>query len=145
MKIFWSFLIIFTAVLLWIIPFTDAAHGFKTDVRIEEFTVTTGASTNATVQLFKDLYLDDTSSIDLDSHSLNDAPLLSSYNITTRAAVITGLAGNLTRQIDVSYDIDALHDNPGVAILIGLVPMLWVLIAVVFPLAGLFALWFMKR
>lgn len=145
MKIFWSFLIVLTGVLLWVIPFTSAAHDFQTDLREDIFTVTTGDTTNATVQLFKELYDDDTSSISLYSHDADDSPLYYSYNTTTRAMVVVGLAGNTTRQLDVTYDIDALNDDT-LATLAGTVaPWLWIAVAVVFPPGALFALWFGKR
>jgi hypothetical protein len=145
LKIFWSFLIIFTAVCLWIIPFTDASHTFKTDVRLEEFTVTTGATaTNTTIQLFKDLYQNDTSSIDIDSHDEDDAPTAYSYNATSRVLMVAGLAVNTARQLDIAYDIDAMADNPGIAPLIAVVPMLWILMAIVFPIGGLVAMWWRR-
>lgn len=145
MKAFWSFLIVFCSVLLWVIPFTDAAHNFKTDVRTDEFTVTTADSTNTTVQLFTTLYDGDSSSVDLLSHDVDDSPLLSSYNTTTRAAVITGLAGNTTRQLDVAYDVDALGNATLITLAGVTTPWLWYAIASVFPLAALYALWFMRR
>ena len=141
-QIYFSFLIILTSVILWILPFTEAGHAFKTDLREDNFTVNTAvAVTSANVQLFKTLYTNDTSSIDLYSHDIDDMPLVSSYNVTTRALLISGLAGNTTRTIDVNYDVDALSGIPVLSTLIDKFPFIWILMTLCLPIVGLMIIW----
>lgn len=141
MRIFYSFLIVFSSVLLALLPFTGAAHSLLSDLREDNFTVVTGAGvTTGTVQLFKELYDDDTSSIELLSHDVDDTPLYSSYNTTTRAIVITGLSANTTRTLDVTYDVDAI-DNSYFSNATTVVTYIWLIMIPLFALGCLIWLW----
>ena len=140
MRIFYSFLIIFTSVLFALLPFTGAIHALLTDLREDNYTVTTAASANASVQLFKELYDGDTSSIELLSHDADDEPVTSSYNGTTRALVVAGLAQDTTRVLDVTYDIDAIN-NSYFATALTVATYIWLIMIALFALGGLIWLW----
>lgn len=141
MRIYYSFLIVLVTVLLAVLPFTGATHALLTDLREDNHTITTdGASTTATVQLYKDLYDSDTSSVELVSHDIDDTPAVSSYNATTRALVITGLAVSTIRVIDVTYDVDAI-DNSYFSTAITVVTYTWLIMIPLFALGSLVWLW----
>lgn len=141
MRIFYSFLIVFTAVLLSLLPFSGAIHSLLTDLREDNHTITTAESTtNATIQLFKSLYDGDTSSIVFTSHDVDDSPMAYSYNSTTRALMITGLAASTSRVIDIVYDVDAV-DNSYFSSAITVVTYLWLIIIPLFALGSLVWLW----
>ena len=142
MRIFYSFLIMFTSVILIILPITSGVYDFKTDLREDNFTITTATgTTNSTVQLFKAVYDDDDSTIEILSHDVDDAPLLSSYNTTSRALVVIGLAENTTRQIDVTYDIDAIENSASLSTFLGYLAWIWIIMWIALPVAGLVAIW----
>lgn len=128
------------------LPVTEGIYDFRTDVRTDLFTVTTGVGvTNSTVQLFTDIYDNDTSTLDLSSNDGDDTPLYSSYNSTTRNLVVTGLAANTTRTLTALYDYDALSESAAVNNLLDLVPFIWILLLVGFSAAGIVAVVIMKR
>ena len=105
MKILNLFLIVFVAVVCFMLPITAAQHAFRTEVKEDKFTVITGAGVaSANVQLVKPLYDNDTSSILFLSNDIDDSPVVSSYNSTTRALLVGGLAASTTRTLDVNYE-----------------------------------------
>jgi hypothetical protein len=133
MRIFYAFLVILCAVLLFLLlPFTTGPHSFQTDLKEDSFTVVTADTNNATVQLYKVLYDDDMSSIGILSRDTDDIPLASSYNGTTRALVIIGLATNTTRAIDVTYEIDALGGNAVIGTILDMFPFFLIAICLMF-------------
>lgn len=141
MRIFYSFLIIVCSVILVILPFTEAAYDFKTDLRTDSFTVTTdNSTTNTTEQLFDYIYDDDVSTLSFMSDDTSDVPVYSSYNSTTRALVVAGLAVSTTRTLDVTYDISAFDSDP-TDNLIDVFAIIWAILWVAFPIGAIVALW----
>jgi hypothetical protein len=140
LRIFYSFLIIFTSVLFALLPFTGAIHSLLTDLRDDHFIITTDNTSTASVQLFKNIYEDDTSSIVLLSHDASDVPVWDSYNGTTRALVISGLALNSARVIDVTYDVDAINNNY-FAQALTVATYVWLVMIALFAIGGLVWLW----
>jgi len=142
MRIFYSFLILMVSVFLWILPFTDSAYAFRTDLREDNFTVSTAAGvTSANVTLFDEVYDDDTSTISIVSNDADDAPLYTSYNATTRQMLFSGLAVSTDRTVTVTYDVDALSGNSVFHTLMDQAPWLYILIIIALPIAGLVAIW----
>lgn len=120
---------------------TGAAHALLTDLKEDIFTITTAVgSDNSTVQLYKKLYENDTSSIEFVSHDTGDIPLASTYNSTTRSLLILGLAENITRSIDVTYEIDAI-DNTSFTTALTALTFIWLIMIPLFALGGLIWLW----
>ena len=146
MRIFYALLILFAVAVLFMLPMTEAIYDFRTDVREDNFTVPTGdISTNATVQLFTDIFEDDVSTIDLFSNLGTDNPTYSSYNATPRNLVVTDLTANTTRILTVFYDIDALRVHPAVHNLLDMIYFMWLLFLVGFPAAAIVAIVTMKE
>lgn len=148
MRIFHSFLIIICSTILILLPVTDGIYDFRTDLKTDSFTVeTVAAQTSANVQLVQALYDNDVSTITITSDDIDDSPLYSSYNTTTRALLMTGLAVSTNRTIEVDYDYDVIYVYTGSAALdtfLNLLPWIWILIWVAFPIAGLAAIWLGK-
>lgn len=140
MKIYYSFLIILCSVLLILLPVNQGVYNFKNAQRTDTFTITTGATPNATVQLFKVLTDNDTNTIEFLSYDVNDAPLFSSYNGTTRALNITGLAQNTTRSLEVGYDTPVIT-NASMVLFLNIIPWIWVLVWVMFPVMAMVVMW----
>jgi len=116
-------------------------HSLLTDLREDNFTVSTATGTsNTTVQLFKELYEDDVFSIHLLSDDVDDIPLYHSYNSTTRALLVIGLADNTTRTLDVTYDVDAIN-NSYFATATMTITYIWLIIIPLFALGSLVWLW----
>ena len=146
MRIFYAFLILLVSAVLWMLPVTEGIYDFRTDVREDKFTVLTAAGvSNSTVQLFTDIYDNDTSTIDLSSNDGDDTPTYSSYNSTTRNLVVIGLSANTTRTLSVFYDIDALTESAAVGNLLDMTDMLWLLIIIAFPGAAIVAIVTMRE
>jgi len=141
MRVFYAFLVIVTAAILWMLPITSAIYDFRTDVQVDSFSSTTGVGqTTENVTLSEELYDDDTQTIDISSSISNDSPVFGSYNATTRLLGTSGLSANTTRILTVAYDIDALIGNDAVNNLLDQVPLIWILCIAVFPLASLAAI-----
>lgn len=124
------------------LPVSGAVYDFRTDLRTDEFTSPTGVGvTSANVTLGEPLYDDDTQTIDILSDLSTDTPAFSSYTTATRVVNISGLSANTTRILTVSYDVDALGGSDALNTFVGYVPWMWMLIIIVFPIAGLAAIW----
>ena len=146
MRIFWAFLIIATAAMLWMLPITQAIYDFRTDVQTDTFTSDTGVGqTTDNVTLTQELYSDNLSSIDNILSSISDdSPVVASYNATTRLTDITGLSDNNTRTLTVSYDVDAVVGSDAINDLADKVPWIWLIIFALFPVTALAAM-FIRR
>ena len=141
MRIFKSFLVVLTAVLLFMLPLTLAVYGFKTDVETDYYTYSTGVGvTTGSVVLQKAIYDNDTDTLTITSDDADDAPLYSSYNTTSRSLAFSGLSGNTTRTLTVMYDIDALGAGAGLETLVDKLAWFLLLIVIAFPVAGIAAI-----
>jgi len=129
--------------ILFLLPVSTGIYDFRTDQRNDIFTVTTPvATTNATVQLAKPIYDNDTSTLVLTSgSSILDVPLYSSYNTTTRALLVIGLSDNLTRSLTVAYDVSADGLTGAMGTLLDFIPFIWMLMVIAFPVSALVAIW----
>ena len=141
MRIFWAFLIILCSVILWMLPFSEAVYDFRTDLRTDTFSTTTGVGVDWALEtLLDDLYDCDTGSIDMASNSSTDHPLPGSFNCTTRSLNITGLTFNITRTLDITYDVNALDGYTALGILLDRASWIWMLLIICFAPAALVAL-----
>lgn len=144
-QIFYSFLIMMVSVFLWILPISESTYAFRTDLREDSFTVSTGAGvTSANVTLFDEVYDDDTSTISIVSDDVDDTPLYSSYNSTTRQLTFSGLAASTDRTVTVTYDADALQGASVFHTLMDQAPWLYILMVIVLPIGGLVAVWWRR-
>lgn len=143
MRIFTGCLIILCSLFLWLFPVTDAVYDFRTELRTDNFNVTTGVGvTTATVVLVKPVYDDDTDTISISSDNVSEVPTYASYNTTSKALGIANLSANTTRALSVSYDVTALEDNTALEVLLDRVPMIYWILLILFPIAGLvFIFW----
>lgn len=140
MRIFYGFLILFTAVMLWFVPVTEVTYTFRTDVAEDSFYISTAVGeTSDNITLQDELYGDDTSTIDILSDLNTDVISVVSYNSTSRATWITGLTDNATRTLEVSYDTQAVSDTWD-NLLDDFVPPMWIILIIIWPLAALAAL-----
>lgn len=146
MKIFYSFLIVFTSAILWLLPVTDAIYDYRTDVKEDEFNYSTGVGvTVANVTLTKEVYNDDQSTIGAISDYSSDTPVVAGYHSATRVVDITGLAGNYTRTLTVSYDYDALSASGAISNFIDKLGWIWLICIIAFPPAALAAMLFFSK
>ena len=140
-RIFYAFLIIITAVFLWMLPVSEAVHDFRTALRTDTFLTATGVGvTSANETLWGDLYECDLGSIDIDSDDATDTPVPNSANCTSRVLNITGLSGNTTRILEITYAYDALEGFDAINIFVDYLPFIWILLIILFPVAALAAL-----
>jgi hypothetical protein len=139
-KIFYGFLTLVFSALLWLLPITALIYEFKTDVTLNEFYITTSVgSTNTTLTLSHPVYDNVTSSILATSDLNTDLPTFVSYNTTTRATVFNSLTENETRTLSITYDTDALDSGAWDTVLT-IIPKIWLIIIICFPVAGLVAI-----
>lgn len=137
MRIFQAFLVMVIVALLWMLPVTQAIYDFRTDVREDNFTVTTGAGEfTADVILFRPVYDDDDETISALSSIATDTPAIDNYNPATREVTISGLDENSTRVLTVFYDVDALALHPAISLIMDLLPLFWILILIAFPVVA---------
>ena len=141
MRIFYAFLIIMVAAVLFMIPVDQGIYDFRTMLRTDTFNYETGAAeTTANVTLSNILYDDDTDTIDILSSISDDVPLFSSYNSTVRLLDMTDLAVSENRTLTVTYDIDSLGGSDAVNTLLDRFPFIWMLCVIAFPMVALFAI-----
>ena len=139
-RIFSSFLIILGAVFLFLLPVTAAVLAFRTDLREDTFpkeTIATEVTGNVT--LTRPIFDDDTNTITILSDLSTDAVIFASYNTTSRRLDMTGFTPSENRTLTVTYDIDALVDNPAINTLMDILPYFWILMIIGFPGAAVFA------
>ena len=140
MRVAISFALIVMSFFLWVMPVTTAVYEFRTDQRTDTFTAATAiGQTSVNTTLVKSIYDDDTATLLISSSLAGDSPTYSSYNTTTRKLLTTGLTANTSRTLSVSYDAAALNSN-ALDTLFSWWPYLYYLIAIVFPIAGLVAI-----
>jgi len=141
MRIFYAFLVMVTTAMLWMLPITVAVYDFRTDIQEDTFTSDTAVGqTTENVTLTQELYDDDTSTIDILSSLSDDAPAYASYNGTSRLLGISGLSENTTRTLTVFYDVSALVGNDAINNLLDIVPWIWMLCIIAFPMAAIAAI-----
>ena len=141
MKIVYSFLIVLVAVFLWLLPLSDMVYSFRTDSTTDESTVDTGVGeTTSNVTLYQFTY-DGISSITSVSSSINEVPAVSSYNSTSKTALISSLTADDSRTLSITYDVDVITDNDAINTLLDRASWIWMLIIIAFPVASLAAIW----
>ena len=146
MRIFYAFLIIVTAAMLWMLPITDSIYDFRTDLQEDTFASDTAVGvTTANVTLSKVLYDSDNQTIDILSSLSDDAPAFSSYNVTSRLLGISGLSANTTRVLTVTYDVDALSASNAISNFLDVVPWMWLMCLAVFAPAALVSMFVGRR
>jgi hypothetical protein len=134
---FSGFILFIFSALLWLVPITSLTYTFRTDISTNDFYAQTGiGETTETIVLSKAVYESDTFTIEVISDLPSDAPVLVSYNGTTRATVINGLAESENRTLEVSYDTDALNSSSWGTFL-DMWPQIWMVLIICFPLVGL--------
>lgn len=145
MRIFTSFLIVLLDIFLWLLPYQSAIYDFRTNEQIDYFNTSTGVGVvSANVSLSKELYDDDTQTFILNSDLATDDPTLTTYNGTTRVALIGGLTANTTRELEVQYDTPSFDESGALSTFVDYVPWFWMIIISVFPLAALAYIWWGK-
>lgn len=144
MRIFHSFLVIMAAIILLMLPITQSAYAFRTDVKTNTFNVSTPvATTNATVVLLNHLYDDNINTVAVTSNT-SESPIPFSWDSSTKSLIITGLSANVTHSLVVSYDVAAFATTNTISILLDKLPFIWMLIVVAFAPAALVAIFMGK-
>ena len=134
-----------TAVILWMLPVSEAVYDFRTELRVDEFSSTTGVgATSVNETLGKPIYDDDTGTIDILSDDSTDVPAFNIYASTSHSVNITGLTADTTRVLTVSYDVDALEGFDAINTFVDRIPFFWMLLIIIFPVAGI-AYLFLRR
>lgn len=127
------------------LPVSEAVYDFRTELREDEFSSTTGDVTSVNETLGKPIYDDDTGTISILSDDSSDVPAFNAYDSTSHSVNITGLTANTTRVILVSYDIDALEGFDAIGIVVDRFPWFWILLIIIFPIAAIAALFLARR
>lgn len=146
MKVFYAFLIVLTAAILFMLPLTTMVYDFRTDQRDDTFTITTGAAvTTANVTLANYVFDDDIQTISFTTNDTAEYPVTSSYNATSRQLLVAGLNTSTSRLLEVTYDVDSIaQEGTAINSLMDRVPALYLLIIICFPIAALAAI-FLNR
>lgn len=140
-KLFTAFLIVVVAAILFMLPVIEAVYDFRTSVSTSDYSSSTNLTgTTSNVTLVTSLYEDDLGSVIIFSDDATDTPLPASYNSTTRALWVSGLAANTTRVLEVTFDYDALQGSTAINTLMDRVAWIWLLVAVGFAPAALFSI-----
>ena len=141
MKIVYSFLIVLVAVFLWLLPLSDMVYSFRTDPVTDESTIDTGVGETTSNVTLNQFTFNGISSITSVSSSINEVPAVSSYNSTSKTALISSLTADDSRTLSITYDVDVITDNDAINTLLDRAPWIWMLIIIAFPVASLAAIW----
>lgn len=145
-KIFYCFLIVMVAAVLWLLPVTPGIYSFRTDVKEDEFYITTGGGViTGNVTLNKALYDDDVSTISFSSNCTTDNPQVVEYHTTNRVLDVTGLTESEVRVLTVNYDFDALSSSDAISNFMDKLSWIWLLVIAIFPVAGIVAIFVFKK
>lgn len=140
MRIFYAALIIVVAVILFILPISEATYDFRTDNREDTFAITTGIGvTTANVTLIKSIYEDDTATLSFSSN-ITETPTFSSWNGTNRSLGIAALTANATRSLTVGYDVAVFRSGSAVNSLLDNTPLIWYLMIICLPGAAIISI-----
>lgn len=141
MRIFYSFMIILVAVVLWLLPLSDMVYAYRTEPVTDESTLDTGVGeTTADITLDNFVYDDDIDTISVSS-SISEVPAVSSYNGTTKTVSIASLTADDSRTLSITYDVDVITDNDAINTLLDRSAWIWMLTIITFPVASLAAIW----
>lgn len=141
MRIFNAFLIMLVAVILLLLPVTDAVYDFRTDIKEDKFTVETGGGeSTGNVSLNKELYNADSSTITITSDLGSDLPQFSAYHDGTNTISFSGLTASSNRTITVLYDYDAISGLVAINTLIDRTSFIWYVMLIGLPIAGVAAI-----
>jgi|SRR3990172_10535902 len=136
MRIFRAFLIMVSAVILFLLPITTLVYDFRTDLETDTFSVTTAiGETSANTTLLVAIYGNDTDTISYTSN-VTETPSVSAYDTATRQLTTASLTANVTRSLVVSYNIDAIN-NDSVATLLDNTSAIWLLMVITLPVAAI--------
>jgi len=137
LKIFSSFLVVLTAVLLFFLPFSEAVYDFRTDVKTDSlYSATDPGEATDNLTLTHEIYDDDSSTLSLLSSNSADIPVLSAYSPDSHSILVSGLSENSTRTLAVSYDIYALTGWSGIDTFVSRLGLFWILIIFSFVVCG---------
>jgi len=141
MRIFTAFLVLVATAILWLLPISTAAYDFKTDAREDTFTSPTAAGVStANVTLIKEIYDDDTTTVDILSSLATDVPVVGVYTTATRVLNVTGLTTNTTRTLSITYDVYALTGGGSIDTIVSRLDFIWMLALICLPIAALAAI-----
>ena len=144
MRIFYGFIILLAAAILFSLPVSEAVQDYRTDLQTDTTFVQTPAGGNATVVLRTAIYAADTSSVSFSSDYPTDVPALVSYNATNRQVTLTGLDAAANRTLQVEYDVDALNANVAIGTFMDKLAWIWLICIFGFAPASIAAM-FIKR
>lgn len=144
MRIVFAFIALISSAVLWMLPLTEAVYDFRTDNREDYFVVfTEGANTTCNTTLLFPVYNNDTMTISYTSN-VSEAPIVSSYNGTTRELITANLTANVTRGLYVYYDINALSHSASLDTLVDWTPYIWYILLLAFPACALVAIFWYR-
>lgn len=145
MRIFYAFLIMFIAVVMWLLPITTLVYDFRTDQATEYFNTITGVGiTSSNITLGKQIYGADTGTFDVSSNNSADTPDLGAYNHGSHSANVTGLSANSTHYLTVTYDYEAVSGSTAITSLLDRVAYIWLILIIALPVAAIAAI-FIRR
>ena len=123
------------------LPLSDMVYSFRTDPVTDESTVDTGVGETTSNVTFTQFTFDGIGSITSVSSSINEVPAVSSYNSTSKTALISSLTTDDSRTLSITYDVDVITDNDAINTLLDRAAWIWMLIIIAFPVASLAAIW----
>ena len=81
---------------------------------------------DADVTLYNDLYSANLEYVvEISSSNENDTPVATDYNEVTTKLTVGGLVAEVTRNLEINYDTDAIANLTGVGAFLGLTPFLF--------------------
>lgn len=142
MKIVATFLMLVLVALLFMLPISTAVYDFRTDIYEQTFTDLTTAAASENISLFKPIYNDDYTTILCSSDLATDNCTYGTfYDSTSHVVTIIGFTPAGTRDLTVSYDVNALTSIGALDTFLNMVPWLWYLLLVAVLGVSIFAIW----
>ncbi len=129
------------AVILFLLPVTNAIYAFRTDQKEDNVVISTAAGvTTANITLRKAIYDSDTSTLTMYSDNSTDIPLFSAYDNPTKTLLISGLSENLTRTMTLYYDYDSLNASTALDTVLDKLSWVWLICVICFVPAAIGAI-----
>ena len=124
----------------------DSLDDFRSDEVSQSYNVTTASGiTSANVVLAEPLWDNSVVNATPSSNYSGDSPVASSYTQASRTVQVTGLSGNYTRTLTMTYTTQDLEDYPGVEEAFIHVPFAYMLVLIIVPLLVIVAVVVSRR
>ncbi len=142
MRIVATFLSLVLTALLFMLPVSSAIYDYRTEPYSQTFSDLTTAGTSANVSLFKSIYGGDYTTLECASDLATDNCTHGYYyDATSHVVQINGFTVGGTRDLIVTYDVNALTATTALDGFLNMLPWIWYLLIIGVLAISVYVIW----